>query len=167
MLSARLEREQKERAAAEAIVAEQRRAEAARIAEERRREESRARQARQKEAVQSLMGDILGCPPESAAREVELFSVIRHKVELFLSAGNQAVYNAICIDCAEFHARYGPKCPRASQLLKMLTAAMGRCYQLEGEAAEISSKFGALAASAEADIRAISSRSYVYGGVLV
>lgn len=136
----------------------------ARIAEERARAAARVEKGRQ---LFSVFGDIISSPPEPSTTTLEGMAVLRQKVGLFLSSGNvnlHALYTNICIDCATFQGINGQRYPGACNLLELLTSSITRWFELQNESLRIMARLRDRWTQIDTDIRAISSRSYIWGG---
>jgi hypothetical protein len=147
------------RAEAEAALEEARRADEA--------EKARQRAATRSYAARCAAGDLAVVSLEFAAGDDNNFRVIRQKLGLFIDPGcmnRQGLYQSMSVDIATFQGSHLSRFPHTCRLLDSLIASLNVWFQLADVIVKIRNEARFMAASVEDEIRAISSRTYTYGG---
>jgi integrase len=169
-LVAQLETAVKERAVAEAAAAQkaaEQRAEQVRLQREAVDRAIEMAEQRTQRAAHKVWGDVESLQVEDLALDDETLHVIRAKLEMLLgqkSMARDALHNAIFVDAATFLGRNSRRFPIASKLITTLTQTLTRWMELRNESVQIQADMRAHSSAADANVRAIASRTYTYGG---
>jgi hypothetical protein len=165
-LRAAVRSKQKERAEAD-----RRRQQQAEESERRRKEEYVRQQevarATNEHAKRRVVGDLVGVRLEYPAGADPTLRVIRQKLGLFNNPAcmnREALFHSISIDLATFQGMHLTEFPSTFQVLDSMMDSLNIWFQLKELIQRIENEMRARTNAVEDDVRAISSRTYTYGG---